>query len=157
VSKKKTDDAEVPEDGEGKKGGKKKLLVIVAVALVAIGAGAYFFLFSGDDSHEPVAGEVLPLESIAVNLAGGGYLKVGIALQLTEDAAGGGHGGASVDGSQALDLVISTFSQAQPTDVTTARDALKESLRHAIVEAYTDHEDGTQMVMDIYFTEYVTQ
>jgi flagellar protein FliL len=155
VSKKKTDDAEAPE-GEAT-GGKKKLLVIVAVALVAIGAGAWFFLFSGDDGSEPVAGEVLPLESIAVNLAGGGYLKVGIALQLTEAAAGGGHGGASVDGSQALDLVIATFSQAQPTDVTTARDTLKESLRHQIVEAYTDHEEGTQMVMDIYFTEFVTQ
>ena len=156
MSKKKTDDAEATED-EAKGGGKKKLLIIVAVALVAIGAGAYFFLFSGDDTHEPVAGEVLPLESIAVNLAGGGYLKVGIALQLTEDAAAGGHGGAAVDGSKALDLVISTFSQAQPTDVTTARDALKESLRHQIIEAYTDHEEGTQMVMDIYFTEYVTQ
>lgn len=156
MSKKKTDDAEATED-EAKGGGKKKLLVIVAVALVAIGAGAYFFLFTGDDTHEPVAGEVLPLESIAVNLAGGGYLKVGIALQLTEDAAAGGHGGAAVDGSKALDLVISTFSQAQPTDVTTARDALKESLRHQIIEAYTDHEAGTQMVMDIYFTEYVTQ
>jgi flagellar FliL protein len=156
VSKKKTDDAEAPEDG-AKGGGKKKLLIIVAVALVAIGAGAYFFLFSGSEDTEPVAGEVLPLESIAVNLAGGGYLKVGIALQLTEDAAGGGHGGAAVDGSHALDLVISTFSQAQPTDVTTARDTLKEALRHQIIEAYTDHEAGTQMVMDIYFTEYVTQ
>ena len=156
MSKRKTDDAEAP-DGEATKGGKRKLLVIAAVALVAIGAAAWFFLFSGDGDADPVAGEVLPLESIAVNLAGGGYLKVGIALQLTEDAAGGGHGGAGVDGSQALDLVISTFSQAQPTDVTAARDALKESLRHKIIEAYTDHEDGTPMVMDIYFTEYVTQ
>lgn len=155
MSKKKTDDAEATED-EAKGGGKKKLLIIVAVALVAIGAGAYFFLFSGDDSAEPVAGEVLPLESIAVNLAGGGYLKVGIALQLTEAAASGSHG-ATIDGSQALDLVISTFSQAQPTDVTTARDTLKEALRQQIIEAYTDHEAGTQMVMDIYFTEYVTQ
>ncbi len=156
MSKKKTDDAEVPE-GEAKGGGKKKLLAIVAVVLVALGAGAYFMFFSGSDEYEPVAGEVLPLESIAVNLAGGGYLKVGIALQLTEDAAGGGHGGGGVDGSKALDLVISTFSQAQPGDVTAARDALKESLRHQIIEAYTDHEAGTQMVMDVYLTEYVTQ
>jgi flagellar FliL protein len=154
VSKKKTDD-EAPEGGA--KGGKKKLLIIVAVALVALGAGAYFMFFAGGEETEPVAGEVLPLESIAVNLAGGGYLKVGIALQLTEAAAGGGHGGAAVDGSKALDLVISTFSQAQPTDVTAARDALKESLRQQIVEAYADHEAGTEMVMDIYFTEYVTQ
>ncbi|MGY1741575.1 MULTISPECIES: flagellar basal body-associated FliL family protein [unclassified Blastococcus] len=157
MSKKKTADAEAPEE-EGGKGGKKKLLLIVGVALVALGAGAYFFLFAGSaEAAEPVAGEVLPLESVAVNLAGGGYLKIGIALQLTEDAAGGGHGGAAVDGSQALDLVISTYSQAQPADVTGNREALKESLRHQIIEAYTDHEAGTEMVMDIYFTEYVTQ
>jgi flagellar FliL protein len=152
VSKTKTDDAEAPEEA---KGGRKKLLVIVAVAVLALGAAAYFFLFAGGGDEEPVAGEVLPLEPIAVNLAGGGYLKIGIALQLTEDAAGG-HGG-GVDGSKALDLVISTFSQAQVADVTTARDALKESLRHQIIEAYTDHDGGAEMVMDVYLTEYVTQ
>src|SRR3954447_24282861 len=149
---------ETPEDGEEKGGGKKKLLLIGLVALVAVAGAAYFLLFAGSGeaaAEEPVAGEVLPLEPIAVNLAGGGYLKVGIALQLTEAAAGGGHGGSSVDGSQALDLVISTFSQAQPADVTGARDALKEALEHKIVEAYT--EDGHEMVMGIYLTEYVTQ
>ncbi|MGK5115295.1 MULTISPECIES: flagellar basal body-associated FliL family protein [unclassified Geodermatophilus] len=155
ADKKKT--AETPEDGEAK-GGRKKLLVVGLVALLAVAGAAYFFLFAGSGeaaADEPVAGEVLPLESIAVNLAGGGYLKVGIALQLTEAAAGGGHGGAAVDGSEALDLVISTFSQAQPGDVVGARDALKAALEQKIVEAYTDEE--TEMVMGIYFTEYVTQ
>jgi flagellar FliL protein len=92
-----------------------------------------------------------------VNLAGGGYLKVGITLDITaEAAAGGGHGGASVDGAKAYDQIISTFSQAQPADVTGAREALKEALEQRIIEAYTD-EEGVQMVMGIYFTEYVTQ
>jgi flagellar protein FliL len=148
---------ETPEDGEAT-GGKKKLLVIGLVAVLALAGAAYFFLFAGSGeaaAEEPVAGEVLPLDSIAVNLAGGGYLKVGIALQLTEAAASGGHGGAAVDGSKALDLVIATFSQAQPADVTGARDALKEALEHKIVEAYT--EEGHEMVMGIYLTEYVTQ
>ncbi|NEK57820.1 flagellar basal body-associated FliL family protein [Geodermatophilus sabuli] len=158
MSKKKDADKPTPEDGEEGGGGKKKILVLgLAVLLVAAGA-AYFFLFAGSGeaaAEEPVAGEVLPLESIAVNLSGGGYLKVGIALQLTEAAAAGGHGGASLDGSKALDLVISTYSQAQPADVTAARDALKEALEHKIVEAYT--EDGHEMVMDVYLTEYVTQ
>ncbi len=149
--------AETPEDGEPK-GGRKKLLVIGLVALLAVAGAAYFFLFAGSgeaSAEQPVAGDVLPLESIAVSLAGGGYLKVGIALQLTEAAASGGHGGAAVDGSEALDLVISTFSQAQPGDVVGARDALKAALEQKIVEAYTDEE--TEMVMGIYFTEYVTQ
>ena len=154
MSKKKNDDAAEAPEGEAK-GGKKKLMIILAVVLVALGAGAYFLFFSGDGDGEPVAGEVLPLEPIAVNLAGGEYLKIGIALQLTEDAASGGHGGGGVDGSKALDLIISTYSQANPADVTGARDALKEALEQKIVEAYT--EDGVPMVMGVYFTEYVTQ
>src|SRR3954452_13618205 len=139
-----------------KKGGKGKLLVIVAVLLLAVGAGAYFFVFSGGKAEaaaEPEAGEVVALEPIAVNLAGGGYLKIGITLQLTTDAAGGE--GEGVDGSKALDLVISSFSQANPADVTGAREALKEALEKKIVEAYT--EDGTEMVMGIYYNQYVTQ
>ena len=143
-----------PEGEESEaKGGKKKLLVIVAVLLVAVGAGAYFFLFSGSGDAKaapPEKGAVVALDPIAVNLAGGGYLKIGIALQLTADA-----GEESPDGSEALDLVISTYSQADPSDVVTARDALKEALEKKIVDAY--EEDGTEIVMGIYLTQYVTQ
>lgn len=152
-------DAKKPEPPtEGKAtGGRKKLLAGLVVLLAAAGA-AWFFLFAGSgtaEAEEPVPGEVLTLESVAVNLAGGGYLKIGVALQLTAEAGGGGHGGGGVDGAKALDLVISTYSQAQPADVTGAREALKEALEQRIVAAYT--EDGHPLVMNIYFTEYVTQ
>jgi flagellar protein FliL len=149
-----------PEAEEGEetgKGGRKKLLLIALVALLALGAGAYFFLFSGSGeaaAEEPEKGSVLVLDPVAVNLAGGGYLKVGVALQLTADAAAG-HGGEGPDGSMATDLIISTFSQAKPVDVANARDAFKESLQEKIIEAYT--EDGHETVMGIYFTQYVTQ
>ena len=136
---------------EETKGGKKKLLIILVVVLLAAGAGAYFFLFSGSAKADaPTPGIVVPLDPIAVNLAGGGYLKIGIALQLTADA-----GAEKLDGSKALDQIIATFSQAAPADVTTARDALKQALEKKIVSAYT--EDGTEVVMGIYYTEYVTQ
>jgi flagellar FliL protein len=152
-TKEKTETDEAPA-----KGGKKKLLLIGLVVLLAAAGAAYFFLFSGDTAEaaaEPVSsGTFLPLEPVAVNLAGGGYLKIGVSLELTEDGAAGGEG-AKLDGSKATDLVISTFSQAAPADVTTARDALKEALQQKIIEAYT--EDGTEMVMGIYYTEYVTQ
>ena len=141
------------EETEGK-GGKKKLVMALAVALLAVAGAAYFFLFasSGEaEAEEPVAGEVLRLEPVAVNLAGGGYLKIGVALQFVEGAGGGGHGGSSLDGSKATDLVISTFSQAKPADVTGAREALKEALEKKVVEAY--HGE----VIEIYYTEYVTQ
>jgi flagellar FliL protein len=158
-TKTKAKEKDAAADGEeGKGGGRKKLLLVLVVLLVAAGAGVYFFLFAGSgeaeaEVEEPVAGEVLALEPVTVNLAGGGYLKIGITLQGTE-AAASGHGG-GLDGSKALDILIATYSQAQPADVTGAREALKESLEHQIVEAYT--EDGEEMVMGIYLTEYVTQ
>jgi flagellar FliL protein len=134
------------------KGGRKKLILILLVVLLAAAGAAYFFLFTGSaEAEEPVAGEVLSLEPVAVNLAGGGYLKVGLALQLVASEEGG-HGAATgPSGAKATDLVISTFSQAQPADVTGARDALKEALEEKIIEAY--HGE----VMGIYYTEYVTQ
>ena len=140
---------------EAPKKGKTKLLLIVLVLLLAAGGAAYFFLFSGSaKATEPVSsGTFVTLDPVAVNLAGGGYLKVGVALELTTGASGGEGGG--LDGSKAIDLVISTFSQAAPADVTNARDALKAALQKKIVDAYT--EDGKEMVMGIYYTDYVTQ
>jgi flagellar FliL protein len=135
-------------------GGKKKMILILAVVLLAAAGAAYFFLFAGSgeaEAKEPVAGDVLVLEPIAVNLAGGGYLKIGVTLQFTEEGSAGGHGGAGPDGSQATDLIISTFSQANPADVTTAREALKAALQEKIIHAY---HGG---VMAIYYNEYVTQ
>jgi flagellar FliL protein len=127
--------------------GKKKLLIIGLVALLAVGGAAYFFLFSGSaKAAAPVAGTVMTLDPVAVNLAGGGYLKVGVALQLTSTADS-----KTMDGAKATDLVISTFSQAQPADVTRARDTLKKALEKKIIKAY----DGE--VMGIYYTDYVTQ
>jgi flagellar FliL protein len=142
-----------PETDQAPKKGKKKLLLIVLVVLLAAGGAAYFFLFSGKaEASAPVSsGTYLALDPVAVNLAGGGYLKVGVSLELTTDGAGG----EKLDGSKATDLVISTFSQAAPADVTGARDALKAALQQKIVKAYT--VDGVQEVMGIYYTQYVTQ
>ncbi len=156
-TKTKAKEKDAPAEGEEAPAkGRKKLLLLAALLLVVAGAAAYFFLFTGEaEAEEPVHGGYTALEPITVNLAGGGYLKIGITLEYTADAAAGGHGGGGVDGSKALDIVISTYSQAQPADVTGAREALKESLEQQIVEAYTEHD--VKMVMDVYLTEYVTQ
>ena len=149
-------------DETTEKGGKKKLILLLLVVLLAAAGAAYFFLFSGSAEAEtpaPEHGGYVALEPVAVNLAGGGYLKIGITLDYTVAAAesAGGHGGGPVvDGAKALDLIISTFSQAAPADVVSAREALKEALEQKIVEAYTD-DAGVQMVKGIYYTEYVTQ
>ena len=144
------------ETDEAPKKGKKKLLLIILVVLLAAGGAAYFFLFSGKAAASaPVSsGTYLVLDPVAVNLAGGGYLKVGVSLELTADGVSGGEGG-KLDGSKATDLIISTFSQAAPADVTGARDALKAALQQKIIQAYT--VDGVEQVMGIYYTQYVTQ
>jgi flagellar protein FliL len=160
MSSKKKSKPEPAEDGEEAKGGKGKLLIIALVAVLAIGAGAYFFLFSGSGEAEaevaPEAGSVvLTTEPVAINLAGGSYLKLGFTLQFSlayDETAGGGHGGgATPDGSKALDIAIAQFSGAALSDVQNNREAMKAALETAIVEAY--HGE----VYEIYYTEYVTQ
>ena len=146
----------VAEDGEEAKGGKKKMLMIGLVAVLAIGAGAYFFLFSGGGAEAkpaPEAGSVLKIDPVAINLAGGSYLKLGITLQYTKeyDAAAGGEHGADPDGSKALDIAIAQFSGAKLSDVQTNREAMKAALEKSVDKAY---DDG---VMAVYYTEYVTQ
>ena len=144
-------DKKKPDEGEETeaKGGKKKLLLVLLVVLLAAGGAAYFFLFANASSAKaaPEPGAVLTVDPIAVNLAGGSYLKIGIKLQLTADV-----GETEPDTGKATDLIISTFSQAKPADVVGARDALKQALQKKIVDAY-----GSDVVIGIYYTEYVTQ
>ena len=131
---------------EQTKGGKKKLIVI-AVLLAVLGAGSYWlFLKPAGPPPEPEPGEVVALEPIQVNLAGGHYLRIGIALQATADSHG-------VDGSKALDATIEVFS-GKPLEEVMApkqREVLREELFAHLDEAY--HGD----VLEVYFTEYVTQ
>lgn len=133
---------------------KKKLLAIAVVAVVAVAAAAWFFLLRGGEAEaveEPHPGAVLPMEPVTLNLADGHFLKLGLALQLT-DTAGGGHGSAP-DGSKALDLAIALLSNREVAELSSseAREKVKAELAHEVEEAY--HGD----VMDIYFTEFVMQ
>src|SRR3546814_688837 len=95
---------------------------------------------------EPAPGEVLPLTAIQVNLAGGHYLRIGLALQLVEGAE-------EADGSKALDAAIEIFSGQKVSTVTDPeeRDKLKDELTEAVREAY--HEE----VLEVYYTDFVTQ
>ena len=153
MSKSKKD--ETPADEDAPKGGKKKLLIIGLVAVLAIGAAAYFFVFSGGGAAEaepaPEEGSVLVVDPVAINLAGGSYLKLGFALQFTAAHDADAAHGSDPDGSKAMDIAIAQFSGAALADVQTNREAMKAHLQEAIVEAY--HEG----VMSIYYTEYVTQ
>jgi hypothetical protein len=100
------------------KGGKKKLLLILARGAARGRAGAYFFLFSGPaEAAEPESsGTFLALDPVAVNLAGGGYLKIGLSLELTEDGRAGGTE-ARLDGSKATDIDHLHVLAGAPADV----------------------------------------
>ncbi len=132
---------------EKKKGGKKKMLLILVVLLVAGGAGWFMFLKPAGPPPEPVPGETVKLESIQLNLEAGHYLRLGLALQLTAEVH------EEVDGSKALDAAIDLFSGREMSEVNTAkqRQELKEELLKRLEKAY--HHD----VLDVYFTEFVTQ
>ena len=133
-------------DAAAKPKGRRKVVIIAVVAIVAIlGAGAYFALKpSGPVAPQP--GEVVKLDPIQINLAGGHYLRVGIALQARQGAA-------TLEGSKALDATIDLFSGQSMTDLDQgqARNALKAKLGHELTGLY----DGD--VMGVYFTEFVTQ
>lgn len=134
------------------KGAKKKKLIVIVLVLALAAGAAWFFLLrpsGGEEAAEPelVPGEVVALEPISINLADGHYLRAGIALQSVEGAA---H---APEGSQALNLMIDTFTGRTVGELadTATRQALQEELTAHVEEAY-HHE-----VMDVYFTEFVTQ
>ncbi|WP_121253508.1 flagellar basal body-associated FliL family protein [Nocardioides ferulae] len=139
ADKKGTDDAEP-------KSKRKKLVLVLVGVLVVAAAGYWFFLRPAPAEAEPVPGEVITLEPIQINLAEGHYLKVGIALQLTADAD-------ELDGSKALDATIALFSGLPLDEVSLPkqRAELKDELGSHLEEAY--HGD----VMEVYYTEFVTQ
>ncbi len=135
---------------------RKKPLLVGVVALVAVAAAAWFLLLAPKDeagaepAHEEVElGEVMTVEPVSLNLAGGHYLRLGIALQLTADA--GAHG--EPTSAPALDAAIALFSGRDIAEVSdpAVREQLTADLAHQLEETY--HGD----VVDVYLTEYVTQ
>lgn len=143
------------EGGAKKKGGKKKLLIIALVLLLGGGAAYWFLLKPAPpadgaavaEEPAPEPGAVLVVEPISLNLADGHYLRIGLGLQLTADVA------EEPDTARALDLAVALFSQRPVAEVTTTegREALKAELLRQLEEAYEGE------VMDVYFTDYVTQ
>jgi flagellar protein FliL len=153
IKKKDKKDAAPVKPGEEKpkksKKSKKKLLIIVVLVLVLAGVGYKFLMPGGAPAAKPkpVPGAVITLDAINLNLAGGHYLKLGIALQATTTAA------EPPDGAKALDIAIHLLSNRSLTDVTatSARDKLQRELVTKVSEAYEGE------VMDVYFTEFVSQ
>jgi flagellar FliL protein len=136
----------------------KKMLMIIVIALVVLGGGGAgaFFMLKGDKAEakpEPKKGIVTAIETdLTINLADGHYLKLGFALQETEEA-----GAEAVDTSEAINLAIDQYTGKSVAELSTGkgREAAKAELLEKIKKAYV--EEGKEMIMDIYYTAFVTQ
>ena len=155
--------------------GKNKLIpIIIGVLVLVIAAGAYWFLMGPgaagateeEDAHaedtahaEPsyTLGEIVTVESISINLAGGHYLRIGLGLQqaTVEGAdAGGGHGSeAELSTAKALDAAIALFSGRTIEELSDP--VIREDLKHELAEELKEiyHYE----VVDVYYTDFVTQ
>lgn len=126
---------------------KKKLLIIVVGVLVLAAAAWFVFLKPAPAPKAPEPGAVVSLEPIQVNLSGGHYLKLAIALQATADVK------EELDGSRALDTAIELFSGRNVADL--MRPGQREKLKDQLVKKLDERYEGE--VMDVYFTDFVTQ
>lgn len=125
---------------------RRNLVIALILALVLVAAGGWWFLLRPSGPQEPKPGEVLQLEPIQINLADGHYLRLGLALQLSEKAE-------EVDGSVALDQAIDLYSGQKFADITSPpkRRQLKEKLSTMVREAYHDE------VLEVYYIDFVAQ
>ena len=143
---------------EAPKKSKKMLMIIVIAAVVLLGGGGAgaFFMLKGDSaeaSAEPEKGAITALDdALTINLADGHYLKLKFSLQQTADA-----GTEEVDTSEAIELAIDEYTGKTVGELSTekGRATIKADLLHKIEEAYT--EEDVKHVMDIYYTQFVTQ
>jgi flagellar FliL protein len=136
----------------------KKMVMILAVLLLGVAGGGGYFMMKPANAEEQAAAEaeaakpekgiVIVLDSVTVNLADGHYLKLKFSLQATADA-----GDEEMDGSQALDLAITQYTDKKIGELSTeaGRAKAKKELLERIAEAYEDK------IMDLYYTEFVMQ
>ena len=137
----------------------KKMLMIIVIALVVLGGGGAgaFFMLKGDSAEaaaeEPVKGAVVTMDNaLTINLAEGHYLKLGFALQATEEA-----GEEEIDMSEAIDLAIDQYTgmEIAELETTKGREAAKVELLEKIEKVY--NVEDKHIIMGIYFTQFVTQ
>ncbi len=148
----KTDAAPTTAEAPAGKGSRrKKLLVLVVLVVVAL-AAVYLLVLKPKGGKpapppKPVAGAVVKLEPITINLAGGHFLKLGLSLQASADA------GKEVSGAKALDAAIALFSGRTIEELAKreGREKAKKDLIREVSELYE------KKVYEVYFTDFVMQ
>lgn len=135
---------------------KKPMLLVIVLVLALAGGGGWYFL-TGSSGEEAAAapvvesGPVVDLEAMTLNLSDGRYLKIGLSLEVTEEAAHATEEG--VNGAKARDAAISILGQSTYDEMLVPRSraaAIKE-LSAEIEERYEGE------VLHVYVTEFVMQ
>ncbi len=156
------DDKPAEGDAPAQKGGKKMIITIAATAvIVLLAAGLVFKMVLGpkepakDLTKEP--GAVVNLkDAMTLNLADGKYLKMGLALQLSEEAtqkAGGEKALAAFDGSKARDAAIGVLGHYTMEQL--LKPDNKEKAQNLLSKEVNERYEG--QVIKVYFTDFVMQ
>jgi len=155
---------EADETTESAKGGKKKLIIIIVAALAIVGVAVAVLMMTLLKPKEELAAEkesvkggvVIPLkDDMTLNLADGKFLKLKLALQLSEEAEkeGGEEIAKTFDGSMAQDAAVQVFSAYKYDQLLSPKG--KEEARHKLTEEVKKRYDGD--VVQVYFTQFVMQ
>lgn len=173
MGKKKTDDETDDKDVKGGKGGLVKTIgLAVAFAVLGAFAGPKVLGSSApagaavETTTTTVAGPLVVLDKVTLNLSDGRLLQVGLALELSSEHAkeakgGGGHGKKDDGGTddptkgyaKALDAAIEVLSGESMASLSAAggRQAAKAALNELLAERYHGQ------VVDVYFHTFVMQ
>ncbi|HEY9555498.1 MAG TPA: flagellar basal body-associated FliL family protein [Acidimicrobiales bacterium] len=165
AKKKKTDKGDDAKD-EAKQGKGKTIGLAVAFAVIGavvgpkvMGGGSASAEASAPTTTTTVAGPVVVLDAVTLNLSDGRLLQVGLALELSAEAGSGG-GEEEVDESdptkgyaKALDAAIGVFGHQTMAALSEpgGRDAAKVALEASLDELY--HGE----IVGVYFHQFVMQ
>jgi flagellar FliL protein len=158
-------------DGTETKSSKKKLMMVglLLVGVVGgvmaakmVGGGTATAAGGPTTTAPPTPGEVAEVEPMNINLMGGHYLRIGVAVQLAAGPVA--EEWLLENGPVVRDEVISVFAGRDAETLGTAegRNAATEELLAALHEDETDDaEEGTPVepseILDLYLTDFVMQ
>lgn len=134
---------------KSKKKSKKKIIVLALVFLLLGALAKFTVLAPSAPAHDvkPLPGPVVPMEEMTLNLAGGHYLRIKLALQTVHGAP------EELDTAEAAQAVIEEFSDRTTTELTgdAARQKAKVALLAKLQKIYP------KQIMDVIYTEYYMQ
>jgi flagellar FliL protein len=142
--------------GDGEPGGKRtksmklKLAVLVVLLLVG-GAAAKFTLLApaagATKAAKPIPGPVVAMTDMTLNLSGGHFLRVQVALQLVKGA------NAELDTSEASQAIIDQFSNQSVAQVT-GQSARAKAMAQLVTKLQKIYP---KQIMGAYYTSFATQ